>query len=131
VTTAPDTHVASSSASTPSIPSHELDKIHSGAQRLTDDLSVDFQFSAKPPSGGNYPDYYEKMTAYVAILLSQAQAIEPGATARTYLSRGSGRGGLRLPLPRYLLQPRRHHDDQPETGAEQTKAPILAIEVLI
>lgn len=61
-----------------------LDKIINDKTRrpISGDLFVDCSFSSKPP--GDYPDYYQKITAYVAILQSQAQAIDPDATARTW-----------------------------------------------
>jgi tRNA A37 threonylcarbamoyladenosine dehydratase len=61
-----------------------LEKINagSGQQKIADNLLVEHTFSSKPGPNG-YPDYYEKMTTYVAILESQAQAIDPNATART------------------------------------------------
>jgi hypothetical protein len=49
---------------------------------IAGDLFIDLSFSRKPPEG--YPDYYEKVTAYVAILEGQAQAIDPNAKARTW-----------------------------------------------
>jgi Domain of unknown function (DUF6791)/ThiF family len=54
------------------------------ALQVTADLVAAHMFSHKPTSSGVYPNYYEKMTAYVAILASQAQAIDPEATAQTY-----------------------------------------------
>jgi hypothetical protein len=51
-------------------------------QALGDGLVIDCTFSSKPPQG--YPDYYLKVTAYVAMLESQAQALDPKATARTW-----------------------------------------------
>jgi hypothetical protein len=45
---------------------------------------VNWSFSSKLYGGVNYADYYEKVTAYVAIFESQAQAIDPKATARTF-----------------------------------------------
>ncbi len=61
-----------------------LEKIRAGGgrQQISHDLIVEHTFSSKPgPSG--YPDYYEKMTTYVAILASPAEAIDRDATART------------------------------------------------
>ena len=55
---------------------------HQEAGQLAPDLAVDFSFSCKPRAG--YPNYYEKMTSYVAILEHPAQAIDPSATARIY-----------------------------------------------
>lgn len=61
-----------------------LEKIINAKQRqaIGEGLVIDCTFSSKPPEG--YPDYYQKITAYVAILEAQAQAIDPGATARTW-----------------------------------------------
>ncbi len=102
----------------------ELDAIrHSGAQQLTPDLAVNWSFSSKLYGGIDYPDYYEKITAYVAILESQAQAIDPTANARThpvvrpdeeddsvfhYLDSASSRAGItmasaKLRLPRVAI----------------------------
>lgn len=53
-----------------------------GKKKIADDLIVDFSFSRKPPEG--YANYYDKVTAYVEILTSQAQAIDPDATAKTW-----------------------------------------------
>lgn len=51
-------------------------------RKITEDLVVDFSFSRKPPGG--YASYYDKVTAYTAILESQAQAIDENATAKTW-----------------------------------------------
>ena len=51
-------------------------------RKITEDLCIDFSFSRKPPGG--YENYYDKVTAYVAILESQAQAIDENATAKTW-----------------------------------------------
>jgi hypothetical protein len=56
----------------------------SSERRVFDDLTIHHRFSSKPVRTGKYPDFYEKMTAYVAILESPAQAIDPNVTARTY-----------------------------------------------
>lgn len=42
------------------------------------------RFSSKPVGAGRYDDYYEKMTAYVAMVSGPAEAIDPDATARTF-----------------------------------------------
>lgn len=55
----------------------------SSRQVLGPDLVIDHSFSSKPESG--YPDYYAKMTAYVAIISGPAEQLDPSATARTYL----------------------------------------------
>lgn len=55
---------------------------HSNATVISDALTTDHGFSAKPPEG--YNDYYHKVAAYAAILEKYAQLIEPGVTARTF-----------------------------------------------
>jgi ThiF family len=63
-----------------------LNKVIIGSERtpLTTDLVADHRFSSKPVPGGKYKDYHEKITAYTAILCSQAEVIAPGASAQTY-----------------------------------------------
>ncbi|MFF4690492.1 ThiF family adenylyltransferase [Streptomyces sp. NPDC001307] len=53
-----------------------------GRQTPAPGVEIDFAFSSKPASG--YPDYYAKMTTYAAILASQAQQLDPEATAATF-----------------------------------------------
>lgn len=82
----PDDHVARFAGDTPCDSSGAaLSKIINNSTReaLAEGLVVDFLFSSKPASG-RYENYFEKMRTYVAILQSQAQAIEPGASAQTY-----------------------------------------------
>lgn len=43
-----------------------------------------YSFSRKPPSG-RYTDYYEKMTTYIALLETEAHALDPTVTARVFL----------------------------------------------
>ena len=57
--------------------------IESNPQQLGDSLIIHHRFSSKPVDTGIYPTYYEKMTAYVRMLMSYAQALEPTATAIT------------------------------------------------
>lgn len=52
-------------------------------KKLAEGIEADHYFSAKPPSG-NYENYYDKITTYVRILESSAQAIDPSATAKTF-----------------------------------------------
>jgi hypothetical protein len=44
-------------------------------------LVARFSFSQKPACG-HYADYYEKMTAYAAMLTAQAACLDPSADAR-------------------------------------------------
>lgn len=57
----------------------------SGRQDLGDGVVIDHTFSSKPVGSGAYEDYYEKVTAYAAMLAGPAQSIDPSATARTFL----------------------------------------------
>ena len=53
-------------------------------QQLGDGLTPNHQISRKPttgPSPGKYPDYYEKITTYIAIICIPARAIDPKASA--------------------------------------------------
>lgn len=85
VTLPPDTHVVDFIGSAPcDREGHRLDQIIAGeaSRQLAPGIEVMFSFSSKPPTG--YQDYHAKMTTYVAILLSHAQAIDPDATATTF-----------------------------------------------
>ena len=56
--------------------------LSSGRRELGGGLVVDHEFSSKPPEG--YPDYYQKMATYAAIISGPAQSIDPSVTARTF-----------------------------------------------
>ena len=62
-----------------------IEKIRNASTRkdLGDGLVIDHTFSSKPGTGA-YADYFEKMTAYAAILSGFAEAVDPNATARTF-----------------------------------------------
>lgn len=62
-------------------PLHEL-VIDSQPVQLNSALSTNHTFSHKPTGG--YPDYFAKMTAYIRILVSRAQAIDPSSTAQNF-----------------------------------------------
>jgi len=53
-------------------------------QPITDGLVATCLFSQKPSSEG-YSDYHHKMTQYVRMLEGEARALEPSATAKTFL----------------------------------------------
>jgi len=57
---------------------------NSGNQVLDANLgiTVNHSFSNKPKNGFN--DYYEKMTSYIGVITSQAQAIDKNVTAKTF-----------------------------------------------
>ncbi len=83
VTTRPSTHVAMFAGEHPCDRNGcELAKIKHGSDRqeISDGLAIDHSFSSKPADG--YRDYHHKMTTYVAIIASPAEAIDPSATAR-------------------------------------------------
>lgn len=85
VTTRPDSHVAYFIGEYPCRwDGTEIEQIKnpSPARALAEGLFVNYTFSAKPHEP--YPDYYAKMTTYVAILEGQARMIQPAATANTF-----------------------------------------------
>ena len=55
---------------------------NSNRQELAEGLWVDHYFSAKPV-GGNYEDYYHKMTHYAQVMGRCARRIDPGAIGRS------------------------------------------------
>ncbi len=83
-TTKPSDHVVKFTGEHPcNIDGSEITKMKNQSQReiLDRGLVVDHTFSSKPQGG--YPDYYDKMTAYIAIISGPAEAINPDVTART------------------------------------------------
>ena len=61
-------------------------RCQSGTFKLAEEITAQQHFSNKPKRG-YYEDYYEKITSYVRVISSQAQALDPGADARTFRSR--------------------------------------------
>jgi hypothetical protein len=86
MTAPPDSHVMMFAGEFPcDARGTELDAIrNSGGKEIGGGFSVNWTFSSKPVGGRQYTDYHEKVSTYVAILESQAQAIEPGVSARTF-----------------------------------------------
>src|SRR5713101_6445670 len=86
-TTIPSDHVVDFAGETPcdnlGVPLKRI-IIESANRQLATDLAVDHKFSSKPLPPGVYRDYYEKVTAYVAILEGFARAIDSSASARTF-----------------------------------------------
>lgn len=85
VTAKPSTHVAMLAGEYPCDEhGRPLEKIRHSSTRmdLGDGLVVDHSFSSKPSPEG-YPDYYEMITTYTAILSAPAQAIDATVTAQT------------------------------------------------
>lgn len=82
----PDTHVVSFAGERPSrVDGSEVPNLlhQQGPMQLTAKIAADFSFSNKPDAG--FPDYYEKMTSYVNILLGHALQLDPAATPKTYV----------------------------------------------
>jgi predicted ThiF/HesA family dinucleotide-utilizing enzyme len=84
-TTTPNTHVVTFAGSIP-CDNHgrELNAIinQRGSFPVDGSLTASCMFSSKP--AGGYPDYYEKMTSYVDMLLGYAWAIDPSVTAKVF-----------------------------------------------
>jgi len=58
-------------------------KHQTNRQIICEGIVVQRSFSSKPVGASGYSDFYEKFTAYAAILSTPALAIDPNATART------------------------------------------------
>lgn len=94
VTTKPDDHVAYFVGDHPCrTDGSEIAEIKnaSQSQALTDGVVINHTFSAKPKPAGNYENYYDKVTTYVAIISGPARMIEPGVTAKTFPAIESGK----------------------------------------
>lgn len=84
-TCAPSTHVAMFAGEHPcNANGSEMSKIKHGSSnnKIDDTLVASHSFSSKPVGG--YKDYYDKMTTYANIIISQALHLKPDATARTF-----------------------------------------------
>ena len=87
VTSRPSTHVAYFSGEYPCTEKGtRIGQIENSSQeqQLGEGVVVQHTFSAKPLPNGHYPDYYTKVSTYVAILSGPAQKLEPGASAKTF-----------------------------------------------
>jgi hypothetical protein len=83
----PDTHVAYFSGEHPCYEDgSEIAKIKHGSDThsLAEGVPVNHSFSAKPKPADSYPDYYEQVTTYVAILSGPALRIDSTVTAKTF-----------------------------------------------
>jgi hypothetical protein len=84
VTARPDTHVAYFCGQPPcNTDGSEIEGIKNPSKPPAG-IGADLTFSAKPTPSGYYEDYYDKTTAYVAILSGPAVAIDSSTTARTF-----------------------------------------------
>ena len=84
VATRPDNHVAYFSGDQPcSADGREIEQIKN-PNRPPNGVPANLTFSAKPMPSGFYEDYYDKVTAYIAILSGPAIAIDSSVTAKTF-----------------------------------------------
>ena len=88
VTTTPDTHAVMFIGEMPC--DHEGEpltyiRLSNKHRSLSQELTIDREFSSKPMPAGKYQDYYEKMTAYVKIISAPAKQLDPLATAQAFL----------------------------------------------
>ncbi|MCD7444745.1 ThiF family adenylyltransferase [Streptomyces lincolnensis] len=93
-TVTPETHVAMFSGAEPC--DHEGRPLEAlinsrGPQTPGANVDINYTFSHKPAAG--YRDYHEKMTTYAAILVSQAQRLDPAATATVFADADLGTEG--------------------------------------
>jgi hypothetical protein len=92
VTARPDDHVAYFSGDQPcSADGREIEQIKNPGMP-PNGVPANLTFSAKPTPSGFYEDYYDKVTAYVAILSGPAIAIDPTVTAQTFPPIPTGEG---------------------------------------
>ncbi len=109
VTTRPRTHVVMFAGGMPcDREGRPLTQIRhsSGRKELGGGLVVSHSFSSKPPGG--YPEYYQKMTTYEAIISGPAQSIDPNVTSRTFAVIEAQDDGLSVQVHRYGVEPCRH-----------------------
>ncbi|MGH9616994.1 MAG: ThiF family adenylyltransferase [Acidobacteriaceae bacterium] len=84
VTTRPDGHVAYFRGDQPcAADGREIEQIKN-TSRPPNGISANLTFSAKPTPSGFYEDYYDKVTAYIAILSGPAIALDSSVTAKTF-----------------------------------------------
>jgi hypothetical protein len=85
-TTAPSTHVMCFVGGVPCDKNGQAidGLVNDGVEKwaATSELTATCGFSQKPDRG--YPDFYEKVTYYAAMITGPAQAIDPDATPHTY-----------------------------------------------
>jgi hypothetical protein len=83
LTTQPDSHVAYFAGDAPcSADGREIEQIKNPSAP-PNGVAANLTFSAKPTPSGFYEDYYDKVTAYIAILSGPAMTLDPSVTART------------------------------------------------
>ena len=92
ITTKPDDHIAYFIGEHPCDSNgSKLEAIANATQpfHLGEGVDADHRFSARPLPTGVYPDYYDKVNAYVDRISDPAVVLEPGVTAKTFNVVGS------------------------------------------
>ena len=82
----PDTHVAHFSGDYPcNEDGTQIDKINAGgAQSFVEGVTIHHTFSAKPKPNDAYPNYYEQVRTYVAMISGPARRIDEAFSAKTF-----------------------------------------------
>jgi len=84
MTASPDTHVAYFVGAQPcDSAGREIEQIKNPTAP-PNGIGANLTFSAKPLPDGKYEDYYDKVTAYIAILSPPAAVIDTSVTAKTF-----------------------------------------------
>ena len=107
-TARPDDHMAYFSGDHPCIEDGtEIAKIKhgSGAQSLADGVVVQHSFSAKPKPDNAYPDYYAKVSTYVAIISGPAWRIDESHSQNLPAHRAGERWRRALQIHRHRFKP--------------------------
>jgi molybdopterin/thiamine biosynthesis adenylyltransferase len=86
VTSEPDDHTARWIGAEPcDADGRPLAKIITGGSGELGGIAFNFTFSAKPKPADRYPDYEQKVNAYVARIAGPARQLDPEATALTFI----------------------------------------------
>jgi hypothetical protein len=75
---------------TGAMPCHQdgqpISRIHAGEiPPAAPALPTQHRFSSKPQPAGRYENYYDQITSYINIISNEAQALDPKATAQTFV----------------------------------------------
>lgn len=87
VTATPSTHVAFFCGEHPcGLSGGHIEKIKNASERktLSEGVTIDHTFSAKPLPVGQYRDYHHKIETYVGLISGPAESLDPRVTAKTF-----------------------------------------------